>query len=87
MTPLLQRKDVALVGFSLDLAAEAWKIAVINDKMPWFQVSDLKGTSSPLAEFLQLSAIPANVLVDRDGKIVRVNIYDKELDDFLKSVR
>lgn len=86
MTPLLKKKDVALVGFSLDQAAEAWKIAVINDKMPWLQVSDLKATSSPLSEFLQLSVIPANVLVDRNGKIVRTNIYDRELDDFLKSI-
>lgn len=86
MTPLLKKKDVTVVNFSLDLASEAWRIAVINDKMPWLQVSDLKATNSPLSEFLQLTVIPANVLVDRTGKIVRTNIYDKELDDFLKSV-
>lgn len=86
MTSTFKDKDVKLVGFSLDLAPEAWKIAMINDKLPWLQVSDLKAVNSPLAEYLKLEVIPANVLVDREGKIVRTNIYDEELERFLKGV-
>lgn len=86
MTSTFKDKDVKLVGFSLDLAPEAWKIAMINDKLPWLQVSDLKAVNSPLAEYLKLEVIPANVLVDREGKIVRTNIYDGELERFLKGV-
>lgn len=81
---LFKNKDVALVGFSLDMASEAWKIAVINDRLPWLQISDLKAINSPLAVYLELTVIPANVLVDRSGRIVRMNIYDGELDEFLK---
>lgn len=86
MKQQLKRKDVALVGFSLDQAAEAWKLAVINDNTPWLQISDLKATNSPLSVFLRLTTIPANVLVDRNGKIVRTNIYESALENFLKGV-
>jgi thiol-disulfide isomerase/thioredoxin len=85
MTRTFKDKDVELVGFSLDQASEAWKIAMINDKLPWLQVSDLKAVNSPLAKYLKLEVIPANVLVDTNGKIVRTNIYD-ELEGFLKGV-
>ncbi|SFW40531.1 TlpA disulfide reductase family protein [Chitinophaga sancti] len=86
MTASFKEKDVELVGFSLDQGSEAWKIAMINDKLPWLQVSDLKAVDSPLAQYLKLGVIPANVLVDREGKIVRTNIYEGELEGFLKGV-
>lgn len=84
LAPVFKKKDVAVIGFSLDRTSVDWKMALIKDQTPWLQLSDLKAVDSPLAEYLKLTVIPANVLVDRNGKIVRTNIYDKELDGFLK---
>lgn len=86
---LRQRKDefkkanIALIGFSLDKVSEPWKEAVIKDNTGWPQVSDLKATESPIVKFLDMTAIPSNIIVDSSGKIIKKNIYGKELDEFL----
>lgn len=75
--------DVQVIGFSLDKAGEPWRIALSKDKTDWLQISDFKATDSPIAKFLNLTYIPYNILIDSNGKIVKRNIYGKELDDFI----
>lgn len=88
---LRQRKDefkkakIELLGFSLDMVSGPWKQAVAKDKTGWMQLSDLKATESPIVKFLDITAIPSNIIVDSFGKIVKKNIYGKALDEFLKA--
>ncbi len=62
---------------------EPWKRAVAKDNTGWLQLSDLKATGSPIVKFLEITAIPSNIIVDSSGKIIKRNIYGKELDEFL----
>lgn len=75
----LKDKKFEIVGISLDETKEAWLKAVAVDKMPWIQVSDLKGFKSDIAVKLGISAIPQNVLVDPKGVIIAKNLRGDEL--------
>jgi thiol-disulfide isomerase/thioredoxin len=77
-------KGLRIVGFSLDNDIATWKAAISKDKVIWLQLSDLKATNSPLAIYFRLSQIPANIVVDNEGKILARNVFDKELDELLK---
>ena len=71
-----------VVGVSLDNKHEAWVNAIEQLKMPWPQMSDLKGWDCEGAKIYNVRSIPANLLVDQSGKIVAKDLrgdalYDK----------
>ncbi|MDT4846783.1 Thioredoxin-like protein [compost metagenome] len=77
-------KGLRIIGFSLDNQVQPWKNAIVDDKIKWANYSDLKATNSPLAIFLNLTQIPANVVVDDKGTIIARDVYGADLDDILK---
>lgn len=77
----LKGKDFEIYGISLDNNIEAWNEAVINDKISWIQVSDLMKWESPVVKLYQVQAIPFNVLIDREGKIIAKGIKGHDLYD------
>ena len=77
----LKGKDFEIYGISLDNNVEAWNEAVIRDKISWIQVSDLKRWESPVVKQYQVQAIPFNVLIDREGKIIAKGIKGHDLFD------
>lgn len=78
-----KKQGLEIIGFSLDTDAERWKKAVEKDNTGWLQISDLKAGHSPVAQYFNLDALPANVVVDRNGVIVAQNIYGEALDRLL----
>jgi len=82
----LNKKGIALIGFSLDKTLTPWKTAIKNDQLNWLQISDFKATDSPVSRYFNLTYIPYNIIVDSEGKIVKRHIYGEELESFLKSV-
>lgn len=79
-------KDNGLVIFSvsLDQKDDGWKNAIISDKLDWpLHVSDLKGWQSDAARTFGVSSIPANLVIDKNGKILAKNIRGEELDKFI----
>ncbi len=66
----LKDKNFEIVGVSLDDKRAAWADAVEQDKLPWKQVSDLKGFQTEIAVSLGIDLIPQNILIDPDGKII-----------------
>lgn len=79
-------KDNGLVIFSvsLDQKEDGWKNAIISDKLDWpLHVSDLKGWQSDAARTFGVSSIPANLVIDKNGKILAKNIRGEELDKFI----
>lgn len=79
-------KDKGLVIFSvsLDQKEDGWKNAIISDKLDWpLHVSDLKGWQSDAAKTYGVSSIPANLIIDKNGKILAKNIRGEELDKFI----
>lgn len=75
-------KNFTILGVSLDdeKSRRAWLHAVKQDKLPWTQVSELKGFSSEAAVLYGVAAIPANYLIDPNGKIIGRNLRGEDLE-------
>ena len=72
-------KGFEVVGISLDENADAWKAAVERLKLPWPQMSDLKGWQSEGAQLYNVKAIPTNALVQNDGTIIAKDLRGDSL--------
>jgi peroxiredoxin len=60
---------------SLDQRKEDWTGAIRNDRLGrWAHVSDLKYRDSEVIKRFGLSEIPANFLIDREGRVIAVNL-------------
>ncbi|MDQ1090177.1 TlpA disulfide reductase family protein [Siphonobacter sp. SORGH_AS_1065] len=68
-----------ILGVSLDHTKEAWLKAIAKDQLTWHQVSDLKYWNSEPAQLYGVRAIPSNVLLDAEGRIVARNLRGEEL--------
>lgn len=79
----LKDKNFEIFGVSLDENRESWLKAVHEDKLPWTQVSDLKGFET-VAKTYDIRAIPQNYLLDPDGKIVAKNIRGENMEAMVK---
>ena len=66
---------------SLDNNKEAWIKAIDQLKMPWPHMSDIKGWDCAGAALYNVKGIPANVLIDQQGKIVAKNLRGQDLLD------
>ncbi|HEY4196181.1 MAG TPA: thioredoxin-like domain-containing protein [Mucilaginibacter sp.] len=76
----LKGKDgFGVVSIDFDAKADWWKTAIRDDKMPWTQVSDLKGDDSPNAPKWAISKIPTYDVVDSNWKIVERDIQLSEV--------
>ncbi|MCF2501838.1 TlpA family protein disulfide reductase [Dyadobacter sp. CY107] len=74
-------KKFEIYGVSLDSKKPAWQAAVKKYNIKWIQVSDLKFWTSPVAKTYEIDALPFNVLLDKEGTIVGINLHGKELED------
>ena len=72
-------KGFEVVGVSLDNEKDAWVKAIAELKMPWPQMSDLKGWESEACAVYHVQAIPANVLVDEQGNIIAKDLRGEDL--------
>lgn len=75
----LRDKQFEIVSISLDDNKGSWLKAVEMDKLPWAQVSDLKGWKNELAVKYGISAVPQNFLLDPNGKIIAKNLRGEDL--------
>ena len=72
-------KGFEVVGISFDEKKDAWLKAVEQLKMPWLQLSDLKGWKCAAASVYKINEIPDNILIDPQGKIVNRGLRGKAL--------
>ena len=79
-------KGFGILGVSLDEDKSKWKEAIAADGLSWTHVSDLKGWQSDIAALYNIQSIPSNVLLDKEGKIVAVNLRGEELIKKLSSL-
>lgn len=72
-------KGFTVLGISLDDKAESWKKAVMDDKMPWAQVSDLKGFKNEVSSYYGIQSIPSTLLINPEGIIIAKDLRGKAL--------
>ena len=72
-------KGLEIVGVSLDIDKTDWVKAISEMNMLWPQMSDLKGWESAGAQLYGVRSIPANVLVNQQGKIVAQDLRGEHL--------
>ena len=63
-------KGFEILAVSLDSDKAAWEKAIKADGLPWLHVSDLKGWNNAVGRLYGVRAVPASVLVDKDGKVI-----------------
>ncbi|MCX6225711.1 MAG: redoxin domain-containing protein [Bacteroidia bacterium] len=76
-------KGFEIFQVSLDKTKPEWIAAIQKDGLNWIHVSDLKFWSSPVARLYGISSIPANFLLDKEGKIIGSNLRGAALEDEL----
>lgn len=79
-------KNFTVLGVSLDQDKKAWLKAIKDDGLAWEQISDLKFWNSEAATLYHVEAIPYNVLIDPDGKIIATELRGMGLRDKLAEV-
>ena len=73
------KKGFDVLGCSFDRNREKWLKAVKDDKLSWNHVSDLKGWGNAAGKIYGINSIPANVLLDKDQKIIGRNLRGEDL--------
>lgn len=73
------KKGFEIFGVSFDNNRDKWLGAVKENQMNWIQVSGLNGFDNQHAKDYAVQAIPANFLIDHEGKIVAKNLRGEEL--------
>jgi len=74
-------KGFTVLGVSLDKADgyDAWVKAIADDKLEWPQVSDLKFWDNAVARAYGVKSVPANFLIDPQGKIIAKGLRGERL--------
>ncbi len=79
-------KGFEIVGVSFDQKKESWAAAVKSLGMTWPQMSDLKGWQCAAAKTYGITTIPSNILIDPQGKIVKIDLMGEELQKVLSEI-
>jgi peroxiredoxin len=80
---LYKDKGFEIIAVSLDDHKDRWMEAIAKDKMPWLQVSDLKGWNNAAGRLYGVRAVPANFLLSPDGKIIGMSLRGEALNQKL----
>jgi len=72
-------KGFDVLGVSFDTNRDRWLKAVKDDHLTWNHMSDLKGWGNAAGKVYGIMSIPANVLLDKDQKIIGKNLKGEDL--------
>jgi len=79
-------KGFEILQVSLDKTRDEWLGAISKDGLTWKHVSDLKYWGSAAAKLYGIESIPANVLIDKEGKIIARNLRGPALEAKLAEI-
>ncbi len=81
-----KNKGFTILSVSLDSSRENWIKAVKNDGLLWTNVSDLTGMDNYVSKLYSVQGLPANYLIDAQGKVIAKNIKGSELNKKLAQI-
>ncbi|MGN5955712.1 redoxin domain-containing protein [Sphingobacterium lactis] len=76
-------KGFTILGVSLDDKKENWLKAIKDDGLNWTNVSDLKGWRNAAAQLFAINAVPSNMILSPEGKIIAKDLRGEDLEKFL----
>lgn len=79
-------KGFEVIGISFDQRKGLWVRAIQQLQMSWLQLSDLQGWNCAAASVYEVDAIPDNILIDPQGKIVARALRGEALQDCLQQI-
>jgi len=81
-------KGFTILGVSLDQPGkrEAWLNAIKQDGLTWTNVSDLKFWNNEVVKLYGVQAVPQNFLLDKEGKIIAINVKGEGLNAKLTEI-
>ena len=65
---------------------EAWLKASDRDTTQWRQICDFKGWNNPIIKSQHIQTLPANLLLDKNKRIIGRNIRGTELIEKVKQL-
>ena len=79
-------KGLEIYQVSIDKSEASWKKEINMEELSWHSVCDTRFWNSPTVNIYKVYNLPANFLIDREGKIVDFNIFGENLKNKLESV-
>lgn len=79
-------KGFEIFSVSLDDEKEDWVKAVKKDKINWLQVIDPGGWETPTALRWGIYALPTSYLIDKEGRLIAMDLEGKDLENALKDM-
>jgi peroxiredoxin len=77
--------EILSVSFDEDIAK--WKTAIKKDKAVWMQVIDNGGGwDTKTAQSWGVMALPTSYLIDKEGRLIAMDLEGKELENTLKEM-
>jgi peroxiredoxin len=79
-------KGFEIYSVSLDDEKDAWVKAIKQDKINWLQVIEKGGWETPTARKWEIYALPTSYLIDKDGRLLAMDLEGKQLEKALKDL-
>ncbi len=79
-----RNKGLQILGYSIESNPAIWRAAIIKDGADWPHASHLSGDTTPFLEALRITTIPANFILDAQGKILAKNLHGAALKAFVE---
>lgn len=84
--PKYRNKGFEILGVSLDQDRKDWQKAVQKDKISWLQVNDNGGWEAKTGIQWNIDQIPTSYLIDKQGRVVAMDLDGEELEKALKAL-
>ena len=79
-------KGFTVLGVSLDRDKTSWTNAIAQDNLTWPHISDLQFWQSEAAKLYGVSSIPKCFLLDKEGKIIAMDLRGPALEATLSQI-
>lgn len=76
---LYNQLNFRILQVSFDNDRRSWTEAIEQDGLTWDHVSDLRRWESVVADLYQIEKIPANYLIDPEGRIIAQDLFGSKL--------
>ncbi len=84
---LYHKRGFQIYQVSLDKTREAWVNGIEDDQLSkWIHVSDIQYWNSKVVQLYRIESIPANFLLDKEGRIIATNLRGEALETKLAEI-